>query len=331
MESIAREFSEADGWNRRGYKMRRLDNFGSMFGFHVRGSYRYQTKVGAIFTMIYVLLVMATFAYYIRKWTDTSKPFVTWNQYRASVYPEIDLWKENFHFYILPIDNTKGNWLEWNQFWSSFTIYASILDMSSHIIGTKDHWSDIPFQKCGEQEWAKALPDADNTKVSILGYGICLNPLKMAKSKLSRFKETLPIRGGSAVGSQRVMIDFYQCLPGRALLTTGVPTKCDDQWFGSGMNMFIYEKTVNVKHYEQPIDSDHVRVDFWVPAKTLRFEAIVNVKQLDLHTEFGSFIHDWKLDQVPTIQGFKKTTSESSIRNVASNYVTQGHIVLADF
>ena len=332
MESFAREFAEADGWNRRGYKIRRLDRFGSMFGFHVRGSFNYQTKVGAVFTMIYVILVILTFAYYIQKWVDMTRPKVTWNQYRTQVYPEMDLWEENVHFYILPIDNTKGKWLTWDEFWSSFTIYASILDMSSHIYGTKDHWSDIPFQKCGEQEWAKALPDTDKSKKSILGYGICLNPLKMVKSKLSRFKETLPIRGGAAVDTQRVIINLYQCLPGRAILTTGVPTTCDAQWFGSLMHMAIYEKTVNVKHYEQPIESDHVRIDTFVAAKSLRVEAAVSIKQLDLYTDVGRvFTNDWKLDQVPTVGGFKKTTSEWSMGNVAGNYVLQGKIILSDF
>jgi hypothetical protein len=330
MESIAREFAEADGWNRRRFKMRRLDKFGSMFGFHVRGSYRYQTKVGAIFTMIYLLLVVATFDYYIRRWADKSKPRVTWNQYRTQAYPEIDLWEENLHFYILPVDMTTGKWLAWNQFWSSFTLYASVLDFSSHIIGTTDHWSDIPFQKCGEQEWAKALPDIDKHKKSILGYGICLNPLKMVKSKLSQFKETLPIRGGASVGSLRVMVDFYQCLPGRVLLTTGVPETCDAQWFRSATDLAIYEKTVNVKHYEQPIVSEHARIDSFFPAKTLRFEAGLRIKQLDLYTLVGVVTTDWKLDQVPTVQGFQKTTSEWSMANISGNYASQGKIIMAD-
>jgi hypothetical protein len=331
MESIAREFAEADGWNRRGYKIRRLDKFGSMFGFHVRGSYRYQTKVGAVFTMIYLVLFVATFECYIRKWADKSKPSVTWNQYRTQAYPEIDLWEENVHFYILPVDSTTGKWLAWNQFWSSFTLYASVLDYSSHMIGTKDHWSDIPYQKCGEQEWARDLPDTDKLKESILGYGICLNPLKMVKSKLSQFKETLPIRGGTSVGSHRVMIDFYQCLPGRAPLTTGVPATCDAKWFRSSIDLSIYEKSVNVKHYEQPIESDHLRIDMFVPAKTLRSEAEVRIKELDLYTAVGMFITDWKLDQVPTVQGFQRASSEWSMGNVAGNYGSQRKIILADF
>jgi hypothetical protein len=103
MESFAKKFAEVDNWGSQGFKMRRFDKFGTMFGFHVRGAYNYQTKVGAIFTMIYWLLLMATFVYYLFKWRDKSRPSVMWNEFRAEQYPEIHLWKENFHVYVLPL------------------------------------------------------------------------------------------------------------------------------------------------------------------------------------------------------------------------------------
>ena len=128
MESIAKEFADADNWAQPRFKMRRLDDFGSMYGFHVRGSSHYQTKVGAIFTIIYFILVCATFAYYILKWTDKSKPFVMWNQYKDQEYPQMDLWKENFHFYFIPTDLRNGSYPVWDQFWGSYHIYATIVD-----------------------------------------------------------------------------------------------------------------------------------------------------------------------------------------------------------
>jgi hypothetical protein len=135
------------------------------------------------------------------------------------------------------------------------------------------------LQKCGEQDWAKALPETDRLKKTILDYGICMNPLKMVRSKLAQFTETLPIRGGSGLGTQRVLIDFYQCLPGGALPTTGVPTTCDTEWPGSVIvNIESYEKTVNVKYYEQPIGSAHARIDRFIPSKTLRYLADVEMK-----------------------------------------------------
>ncbi len=67
MESIAKEFAQADNWGRASPKMRHWDKFGSMYGFHVRGSSHYPTKVGAVFSIMYIVLVMATFTYYLLK------------------------------------------------------------------------------------------------------------------------------------------------------------------------------------------------------------------------------------------------------------------------
>ena len=275
---------------------------------------------------------MATFAFYLFKWRDKSKPSVMWNEYRGQVHPEMDLWKENYHFYILPIDLRSRKYLNWDQFWGSYGVYASILDSSPHLRATRQHWSNIPFQKCGEQEWAKALPDTDKNKKWVLENGICLNPLKMVKGPLSRFKETFPIRGGNGLGSQRVMIDFYQCIPGGAPPTKGIPKTCDTQWPGGVLlRMNIYEKTVNVKDYEQPVDSAHVEVDRFTPSETLRFKNVLHIKQLDLYTDVGVLVKDWKKEQVPTIKNFKRTTSERSPSNIATNFGSQGKVITTDF
>jgi hypothetical protein len=247
MESIAKEFAEADGSNSVGFKMRQLDNFGSMYGFHVRGSKHYQTKVGAIFTIIYLVLVMAAFAYYLSKMTDKSKPFVMWNQYKVQEYAQMDLWKENFHFYFISRHLRPSTQGAWDQFWGSFHIYASIVDRSPHRVGTMDHWDRIPMQKCSEQEWANALPGTDVQRNEILEKGICLNPIKIKKSKLAQYKETLPISGGKLVGGKQLMVDIYKCVPGGALPTTGVPITCDYKVADSQIAMYTYEKTVNVK------------------------------------------------------------------------------------
>ena len=87
-----------------------------------------------------------------------------WNEYKDEAYAEMDLWKENYHFYIIPIDLRANKKLSWHQFWSSFHIYAAILDLSDHTIGTLQHWDNIPAQKCSEQEWPHALAITDKQK-----------------------------------------------------------------------------------------------------------------------------------------------------------------------
>ena len=144
MESIARDFADADRWTCGFAKMRRLDSFGTMYGFHVRGSSKYQTKVGAVFTMIYFLMVILTFAFYLMKWADKSQPFVMWNAYKDAKYADIDLDKECFQIYFIGIGLLNGDPLPWNDFWGSFHMYASLLDLSDHRMDTYDYWDNIP-------------------------------------------------------------------------------------------------------------------------------------------------------------------------------------------
>jgi hypothetical protein len=195
---------------------------------------------------------------------------------------------------------------------------------------TMDLWDRIPIQKCSEQEWANALPDSDISKKYILKSGVCLNPLKIVKSKLSRFKEALPISGGKLVGSKQLTIDIYKCIPGGALPTTGVPTTCDYTVANSTVEMYIFENTVNVKYYEKPILSSHAKFDRIVPSQTLRYDADMQIKLVDLYTDMGKVAKDWKLEQVPIVETNKRNTYEWSMANIANNYLSQGRLIMTD-
>jgi hypothetical protein len=197
-------------------------------------------------------------------------------------------------------------------------------------MGSMDIWDRIPMQKCSEQEWVKSLSDSDVTKKYILESGVCLNPLKMVKSKLSRFKENLPISGGKLVGSRQLTIDIYKCIPGGALPTTGVPTTCDYTSANSAVQMYIFEKTVNIKYYEKPILSSHAKFDRVVPSQTLRYDTDMQIKLIDLYTDIGKVVKDWKLEQVPTVEKNKRNTYEWSMANIASNYLSQGRVIMTD-
>ena len=94
--------------------------------------------------------------------------------------------------------------------------------------------------------------------------------------------------------------------------------------------MYIYEKTVNVKHYESPIESSHTSFDRLMPSANLRYDAAIEIKYLDLYTETGYLTKDWKLDQVPTVQNFQRVTGDWSISNIRSNFLSQGRLFMTD-
>jgi hypothetical protein len=42
-------------------------------------------------------------------------------------------------------------------------------------------------------------------------------------------------------------------------------------------------------------------------------------------------VKDWKKEEVPTIQNFKKTSNERGPSNIATNFGSQGKLIMADF
>ena len=330
MESIARDFADADRWTCGLGKFRRLDSFGTMYGFHVRGSYHYQTKVGAIFTMIYFCMVLLTFAFYLIKWADKSQPFVMWNAYKDVEYADIDLDKEQFHFYWMGMNLIRGTKITWTEFWGSYHMYASLLDLSAHRLGTNVLWDNIPLEPCSNQAWAKALPADDTVGKDILRAGICLNPKKIVKTTGAIYEEVLPIKGGTVNGGIRIMVDWYNCMAGGAAPTTGIPLTCDNLWPGTSLLFMSYEKTINVKNYDNPIKSAHKEIDRVIPMNALRYEANIYLKWVELYTDVGTIAKDWVKEGVVTIENFTRRTGEKTMANITNNYLSQGKVIMSD-
>jgi hypothetical protein len=264
------------------------------------------------------------------KWADKTKPFVMWNEFKDVKYADMDLEKENLHFYFVGMEMARGTKIGWDDFWGSFHLYASLVDLSVHRLFTNIHWDNIPFEPCGYQSWAKALPDSDPMKEDILKGGICMNAKKIVKTKGARYKEVLPVNGGSVDGGIRIFLDWYDCMPGGASPTTGVPLICDNKWKHISLMLMAYEKTVNIKNYNTPIKYAHKEIDRVLPMKTLRYEATIYLKWVELYTDIGAITKNWIKDQIATIESFSRKTSEKSIANIPNNYLSQGKVIMSD-
>jgi len=169
------------------------------------------------------------------------------------------------------------------------------------------------------------------SKSYLLTGGICLKPKAMFKNSLSQFPETLPLSEGKILGGQRLMIDLYPCMPGGAPPTTGVATTCDNAWTGSALLVNVYEKTVNVKFYDFPVNSAHREFDRIIPATGLRFSSEITIKWVELWTDVGTIAKDWTLQSIVTMKSFLQKTSEKSAANIPRNFLSQGKIIMSDF
>ena len=150
MEELARDFGGTNFCDRANFRFRDFDRFGTMYGFHVRGNEKFQTKIGSVMTLGWLALITLAFLYYLAKLLDKTEPLMQTNRYRSDVYPTVDLQDENFHFYWLFTNLNKGGAIEWDLWWENFSMYASVSTFRSD--GTWN-WENIPIVRCETQDW----------------------------------------------------------------------------------------------------------------------------------------------------------------------------------
>jgi hypothetical protein len=113
--------------------------------------------------------------------------------------------------------------------------------------------------------------------------------------------------------------------------TENIPSTCDMLYRSAGVLTKVFEKTVNVKFYDKPINTAHREIDRMVPTDLLRYETDITFKWIDLYTDVGQMVKDWTLDKVLTMSNFKKTAGEKTMSHVSSNFLSQGKVIMADF
>jgi hypothetical protein len=113
-----------------------------MYGFHVRGNEKFQTKIGSVMTLGWLTFMIFAVVYYVTKLLDKTDPVMSMNQYRSKAFPSVDLQDENFQFYWSFTDLMVGGEIKWDTWWENFSMYASMLTF-----GADDTWSwrNIPI------------------------------------------------------------------------------------------------------------------------------------------------------------------------------------------
>jgi hypothetical protein len=95
MGNVIKNLTQKYRYGDQKFKFSRLDKFGSMLRFHIRGSYAYQTKVGSVCTLLFYFLVGFAFLYYGMKFADTSQPLVIESNYGEKDDISVDIIKDH--------------------------------------------------------------------------------------------------------------------------------------------------------------------------------------------------------------------------------------------
>jgi hypothetical protein len=97
-----RDILSGDCFKLKNYTLNGIDKFGDMLHFQIRRKDMYTTKVGGCVTLTFLLIVFTTFAYYLSKFLDKSKPQTASDLYLDEKFLDIDLGKEKMKFYFIP-------------------------------------------------------------------------------------------------------------------------------------------------------------------------------------------------------------------------------------
>jgi hypothetical protein len=150
MEELARDFGKGNCSDIANFRFRIFDRFGTMYGFHVRGKEKFQTKVGSFMTLGWLVLIILACVYYMQKLLDKTEPLMQNSRYRSDVYPSFDLQRENLHFYWSFTNLNIGGPIKWDLWWENFSMYASLASFQQN--GTHE-WEKIPIVRCETQDW----------------------------------------------------------------------------------------------------------------------------------------------------------------------------------
>lgn len=138
----------------RSFTFRRIDLFGTMLGFQIKGIYNYQTTLGASFSLIFFASLTMVMVYYTHIY-NARKPNITTSSY-VSCYekmPPVDLIKEGLIFNIRIINlKSAETSMPTDIFLQNFSLKASVLHNPK---GKPFQWKNYPVIPCKDYNLKK--------------------------------------------------------------------------------------------------------------------------------------------------------------------------------
>ena len=152
-----------EGFRLKSFKFRWFDQFGNTKSFHVRGSQKHQTKVGAICTIIYLVLIVMAFVFYIVKFNNTSDPIINRNIYHRKFPINTILAGKSLHLNWSAYNALSTGTLGIQEFLENLTAHASVLTghtVVDTVTGQQREikkWITVPLVPCIENKWIKEI------------------------------------------------------------------------------------------------------------------------------------------------------------------------------
>jgi hypothetical protein len=121
------------------------------------------------------------------------------------------------------------------------------------------------------------------------------------------------------------MIDIYSCQPGGF-------KPCNIKMTTREMliSTFVYEKTANIRDYEDPITQFNREVNMIIPSAGLRYDRKYYLGWTDIITDKGFFTSDMETKKMITLFDSEGMAMEKTLANIPMNFASQGRIFYSD-
>lgn len=122
--NIAEDFADQREYQIKRFRFKNLDRFGHMLNFHIERAITYKTKIGSVFTVLFLSALTAAFLIYFQKYFDKENPSVRYSSHNDKTASEGNILENELAFTFYFENKTTGQFMPAAYIIDAFDIMA---------------------------------------------------------------------------------------------------------------------------------------------------------------------------------------------------------------
>ena len=297
-------------------KFRNLDWFGSVPGFQIRGSDRFQTNAGAILTFIFIIQTIACLSFYTSLLFDKSKPDIQTNVYESENQASIHFDNDNIALAFQAYRTDTQSLLTIQEMEENLTLYGAKVGLNVDQGAALLHWTHVPYIKCkdvkqdyvfGTDKWSETLN------------AICLD--------LSQ----ISLNPSSQQSKNRIDIKLFRCQETSENISAGI-SKCKNDIMTEHIFWSVARtrNSLNLDKYLNPASVTYSDTHAFTLEEGLKATMIIGYHKTIIETSKGILGRDQDvISQIEEDSIFYKYTTRSP-KQILNNYSVLGKLFMED-
>ena len=271
-----------------------MDLFGGNLTFNINKKKMFRTRLGGIFSIIFVMINITILHHFFSKVADTSTPIIDQNLYYKDEIFKADLNSYNiYHYFIARNMETKSN-IEPNIFWRSFHIEASIVNTKSDVVT----YQKIEIIPCILLDWTDTIEDVAQKDI-IKNYGICLKKSDVTQDILYK----------SLSLNTKLVVNLYTC---QNNLDYNCNSLIDRQNLEFSVN--VHEENYDLINYDKPKNKLFRNIRLFYPSSSIVTQDTLSLRKTFLRSDHGKLVAYYHSENI-----LEQHDLKTSIREVITN------------